>query len=71
MEADKLLLSIFEQNAIIREHIAGIQSDVKEHIRRTNIIESELKSVQRQVYIAHGAIAFIMFIAALAKAFWR
>ena len=56
---DKLLLDMHQQTGIIREHIAGIQTDIKEHIRRTNIIEAELKWVQRQIWVAHGAILII------------
>lgn len=60
-----LALEILKDVTIIREDIAAIKADVRVHIKRTDIIETEIKWLHRQVWVAHGAIALVGFVALL------
>jgi hypothetical protein len=59
----EILLDILKQMAVMNASIARIEVDVANHIKRTNIIETEVKYLHRQINIAQGAIALISLIA--------
>lgn len=59
MEVHELLLKIHEDMATIKSDIVFIKEDLKEHMRRTALLEGELRSVTKRVNIAHGAIITI------------
>jgi septal ring factor EnvC (AmiA/AmiB activator) len=74
---DQILLDTHKEVAIIKASIAEIRTDLKEHIRRTGAVESrieqvegqtnnELKNLNRQVSMVHGALALVSLIAILA-----
>ncbi len=64
-EQFKLILELHKESAIIRETMAEVKADLREHMKRTAIIETELKWLHRQVWIAHGAIGLIGIIGGL------
>lgn len=65
-EQFKLILELHKESAIIREVMAEVKADLREHMKRTAIIETELKWLHRQIWIAHGAIGLIGIIGGLA-----
>ena len=65
----EILLSMHKDLATMNADIAEMKADLREHMRRTNIIETELKWLHRQVWIAHGAIALVAFAAGFVRFF--
>lgn len=63
---EQLLLKMHEDISAIKQDQAAIKVDLKEHMRRTAIIETELKYLHKQVFIAHGAISLVSFLAIIA-----
>lgn len=45
----------------IKEELAEIRTDLKYHIQRTDSLEEQHESFKRYLYMAHGAIALILF----------
>lgn len=68
MEIQEVLLKIHEDMATIKADITAVKIDLKEHMRRTAILEGELKQVTKRVNIAHGAI---IAIPALLTFLWK
>lgn len=62
---EKILLDLHKEVAIVRENQAGMSADLKEHMKRTAIVETEVKYLHKQASIAQGAIAFISLLAIL------
>lgn len=55
----EIVVSMHRDVSIIAADIAGIKADVKEHIRRTAIAETQIERLQKGMYQAQGAIALI------------
>jgi regulator of replication initiation timing len=74
-EIFELLLDLHKEVAIIRADQGSMKEDLREHIKRTALLEAELKRLHDQdigwlkknVYLAYGAIGFISFCIALYK----
>lgn len=62
---EKILLDMHKELAIVRENQAGMSADLKEHMKRTAIIETEVKYLHKQTNIAQGAIALVSLAAVL------
>lgn len=70
---DKKLDRIEDKIDKITEHISSIDStlasqhvSLKEHIRRTEILETEIKPIQKHVSMMQGAFKFIMYLSLIA-----
>lgn len=59
MDINEVMLKIHQDMAIIQTDITAIKEDLKEHMRRTALLEGELKAVTKRVNLAHGAIIAI------------
>lgn len=64
---DKMLLAIHGDLANVRGTVAEVRTDLKEHMRRTAILESKTTSLERYVYMAHGAMIAIAAIWGVVK----
>ena len=64
---EQLLLKMHEDLSIVKQDQAAVKVDLKEHMRRTAVIETEVKYLHKQIFIAHGAISFISLIALIAS----
>lgn len=76
-EIFELLLDLHKEVAIVRNDQGAMKEDLKEHIKRTNLLEAELKRIhdndiswlKKNVYLVYGAIGFVTLVATLYKAF--
>lgn len=58
-----LLLEIKEDTSKASERLSAIETDLKYHIKRTDLLERFVETLKKDVYIARGAIAFLSLIA--------
>ncbi len=63
----ELLLSMNDKVARIETHVAEIKVDVREHMRRTAILEAKTSWIERLVWIGTGGSAVVFFILKLVK----
>lgn len=63
---EKKVDKILERVGSIDVTIGKQQVSLDEHIRRTNLLEVELKPVKRHVFMVEGALKLIGVLAALA-----
>jgi len=56
---DKLLLGINDRVVSIKEDISEIKVDIKEHIRRTNVLEGKVTWLERLFWTACGGVTVI------------
>jgi regulator of replication initiation timing len=56
----EVALDIQKQVGEMGATVAAIEADLKEHMRRTRVLETEVKWLHKQSYIAYGAIAIII-----------
>ena len=61
-----LLLDVHKDVGHIREDIGEIKGDLRTHIKRTDMLESEVKWIHRQVWLVHGALGLVSLVAILA-----
>jgi len=64
-----LLLEIKDETSKSSERLAAIETDLKYHIKRTDLLEEFVNELKRDVYIARGAIALILASGAIAAFF--
>ena len=69
MEHNEILIRILEQQSEIKSQLAGIQANLKEHMRRSAMLEkavehleAEDKKLFRAMYMLQGALALIGII---------
>lgn len=62
-----LLLSMNDKVARIETHVAEIKIDVREHIRRTNILESKVNVIERLLWMGGGGTAVVYFLLKVLK----
>lgn len=67
LNALEMLFELTKETAAMSAHIKEIKQDLKEHMKRTAQVEAEMKYLHRQVNLAHGAIAVLVFLAGLIK----
>lgn len=75
-EIFELLLDLHKEVAIVRADQASMKEDLRHHIKRTALLEAELKRIHDQdigwlkknIYLAYGAIGFVSFCFAAYKA---
>lgn len=67
---EKMLLEVHKDMNVVVADIAAIKVDLKDHMRRTALLEAELKFIRKQIYMAQGASAFLT-LAASAYAFFH
>lgn len=65
----ELLLDLHKELAVTREHMAEVRADLREHIKRTAIIETELKFIHKQIWLAHGAVALLGILGTIISVF--
>lgn len=66
----EILLDVSKDQAIIKADQAAMKVDLKEHIRRTHILETEIKHfrendlawVKKQIWMFYGAVSIILII---------
>jgi hypothetical protein len=63
----ELLLSMNDKVARIETHVAEIKVDVKEHMRRTAILETKTSWIERLVWLCTGGTAVLYFILKVTK----
>lgn len=63
----KLLLSMNDKLTRVEVSVGTNTSDLKEHIRRTNILESKVNVFERLIWMGGGGSAVIYFLLKLAK----
>jgi hypothetical protein len=63
----KLLLSINDKVAVIETHVAEIKVDVREHMRRTAILENKTGIMEKLLWMGGGGTAVVYFLLKLAK----
>jgi regulator of replication initiation timing len=72
-----LLIEIHEKIGTVRSDISKIETDLKEHMRRTAVAEDRIEATERQLgkkiaslqkahYMVQGALAFIGLIGVIA-----
>lgn len=66
----ELLLEIKDETSKSSERLSAIETDVKYHIKRTDLLEEFVNELRRDVYVARGAIALVLAAGAIA-AFFR
>lgn len=64
---ESLILDLVKQTAAISAHIVEIKEDLKDHMKRTAQVETELKFIHKQIWIAHGGIAALTLLGVVAK----
>lgn len=69
MDTTKLLLDLNSKTAAMEAHMQEMKVDIREHIRRTALLEGEVKWLHKQVWIAHGAIVTIGVLFTIVKLF--
>lgn len=62
---EKLVIEIHKEMSVMVSDIAAIKVDLKEHIRRTNLHEIEIKYIKKHLYYAQGAIGLIMALGSI------
>lgn len=65
----QLLIEIHSQMPEIANRLGAIEADLAHHIKRTELLEGEVKYLHKQVNLAHGAIALISFVVMIWKLF--
>lgn len=58
----EIILDIHKELSIMREHMGEVRADLREHIKRTAIIETEVKFLHKQIWLAHGALALLTLV---------
>lgn len=66
----EILLDVSKDQAIIKADQAAMKADLREHIRRTNVLEHEVKTfrdkdlawVKKQIWMFYGAISLILIL---------
>lgn len=56
----EILLDVSKDQAVIKADIAAMKVDLKEHIRRTNILESKVAWVNKQIWMFYGALSILL-----------
>lgn len=52
----EILIEMQKEMGIISAHVAEIKADVREHMKRTAILETEVKFLHRQAWILYGIL---------------
>jgi hypothetical protein len=55
----EILLDLHRSMGSVTANLAEVKADLREHMKRTAMLESEIKWIHRQIWIAHGAIALL------------
>jgi hypothetical protein len=55
----EILLDIHKDVGALCIDVAAVKADLREHMKRTAMLETEIKWLHSQVWLAKGAIAFI------------
>lgn len=68
----EVLLKLLDQQSEIKVNLAEIKVDLKEHMRRTALLESRVEilaqqdeKLNRQVYLVHGGLGLIAIVGTL------
>lgn len=62
---EKMMVEVHKDMSVMIADIAAIKTDLKEHMRRTAVNETKLQYLQKQVFMAQGAVAFIGTVATI------
>ncbi len=63
----RILLSVHEHVIANTEDIAEIKVDLREHIRRTAVLESKVSWMERLVWLGTGGAGVVYFFLKLTK----
>lgn len=68
-KVEDILLKLLDQQADIKAHMAEVKADLREHMRRTSILEVEIANLRgqdeklhRQVYLVHGGLGLVALV---------
>jgi hypothetical protein len=61
----EILLDLHRSMGSVTANLAEVKADLREHMKRTAMLESEIKWIHRQIWIAHGAIALLGILGTL------
>lgn len=56
---DKLLLETYNNLISVKEASARIEANIAEHIRRTNILEAKVGTVEKYLWMFNGATTLV------------
>lgn len=56
---DKILLETHKDIGIVKEIMARIEVNVALHIKRTNILEAQVKTLERYLWMFNGATTLV------------
>lgn len=62
---EALIIDIHKDLAVVKADIAALKADMRTHIKRTDILETEVKYARRHVYMVQGAVALLSVIATI------
>jgi len=54
-----LLLSVHKDVAVISQNLSEVRTDLKEHMRRTAILEAKFSSHDRVIWMGAGALTLL------------
>lgn len=52
----EILLEMQKEMGVISAHVSEIKADVREHMKRTAILETEVKFLHRQAWVLYGVL---------------
>lgn len=61
----EILLDVHRGIGILGNDVAAIKVDLREHMKRTAMLETEMKWIHKQIWIAHGAIIVVTMLGSL------
>jgi uncharacterized protein YeeX (DUF496 family) len=64
---EAMLVTVVKDTNEIKIGIAEIKVDLREHMRRTLILEAQSEFMKKNMYAVYGVIAFLSFVAATIK----
>jgi hypothetical protein len=64
---EETLLKIYDKLVAVEIATARVEADLKEHMRRTTLLEIQTEFLKKNVYMAYGAIGLIGLMGVLIK----
>lgn len=61
-----ILLEIHKQMGVISSDISKVEIDLKEHMRRTAVVEANIEALNRSYYRLQGAFGLVSLLATCA-----
>lgn len=64
---DHILVEMHKDMGVLKSDVAAIKVDVKEHVRRTNILETRTEFALKHIYYVYGGWSVITLLAGILK----